>query len=328
MSLDRFVPPTPVVIDEVLQDPDFVYEIARRGAPYSCVQRYLKNLAEMSALSDAGRGAADDSAQAFIAPWFRGDWARDTALVDGADTLLHLPAFVDGARKLFGAARVRPTLVYANFNPPMPAVDPGHLDVPAFRGFDRSTQPVWLLVAMQKSGLFESWRVKQATAVAWFYTGEGGGFTYWPEGPDAPPVRRPCVNNSAVVGDNERMFHRVQRIGPRGAELPGGLTINAGLHFDGDHYEIRDGGQMLYRWPRAHVRISVSWKAHVFVDRDEEKRFDDHSDDLTPSHVRRVFADDLARRGIAHKLEADFGSDLDSVRTISDTYQRSPTVFR
>ena len=287
MSEDRFIPPAPLVIDKVLADPDCVFEIAKRGAPYPCVQRYLRNLAEMSALSDAGRGEADDSAQPFIAPWFRGDWARGGALVEGAERLLHLPSFSDAALQLFDASYVRPTLVYVNFNPPMPAVDPGHVDVPAFRGFDRSEHPVWLLVAMQKSGLFERWRVKQATAVAWFYRGDGGGFTYWPKGPDAAPVRRPCIHNSAVVGDNERMFHRVQRIGARGTELPAGLSIDAMLHFDGARYSIRDAGRTLYTWPREEVRISVSWKGQVFVDDADRKRFDEHTDDLCPAQVGR-----------------------------------------
>ena len=145
------------------------------------------------------------------------------------ERFLEHPAFHTAAQQLFGAAVVRPEHVYVNLNPPLPKVDPGHVDVPCFRGATRGRLPVWLLQVMQKSELFTAWYVPTATAVAWFYAGEGGGFMYWPDGPDAPPLSRPCLSNTALMGDNDYMFHAVEAVGGSDREVPTGLTLDATL---------------------------------------------------------------------------------------------------
>ena len=69
---------------------------------------------------------------------------------------------------------------------------------------------------MGHSRLFEKERVEIATAVAWFYRGKDGGFTYWPDGPDRPPrVHEGDLFNTAIMGDNDRMYHRVRPVGAR-----------------------------------------------------------------------------------------------------------------
>ena len=191
MSFNK--PKAPVVIDEVLPDASVVRELLLRGAPYWTVQRYVKNLSEMSALSDAGKRGRKGRPMS-IAPWFRGDWAYDEPLVDGAKVFLRHEAFTEAAKQMFGAAVVVPQIVYVNLNPPIAQVDPGHVDIPAFRGIDRTRYPVWLLATMLKSGLFDDWYVRSATAVAGYDEGEGGGFTNWPGGPDQTPVSRPGLS--------------------------------------------------------------------------------------------------------------------------------------
>ena len=188
MSFDQ--PRAPIVIDQVLPDPGLVRALLIRGAPYWTVQRYVKNLSEMSALSDAGRKGRRDRPM-FIAPWFRGDWAYDEPLVPGVEVFLDHAGFRDAARQMFATELLVPQIVYVNLNPPIARVDPGHVDIPAFRGIDRTRYPVWLLATMLKSVLFDRWSVPSVTAVSWYYEGDGGGFTYWPQGPDRPPISRP-----------------------------------------------------------------------------------------------------------------------------------------
>src|SRR5690606_31684076 len=117
--------------------------------------------------------------------WFRGDLAVGAQRVEGVEALLEHPRLYEAARRVFPGAELAPQLVYVNLNPPMPQVDPGHTDVPCFRGVDRHRVPVWLLVTMLRSRLFERWYVPTVTAVSWYYQGPGGGFRYWPDGPDA-----------------------------------------------------------------------------------------------------------------------------------------------
>lgn len=53
------------------------------------------------------------SGNQFTPPWFRQDFALGgRVLVDGAETILHNPLFVDAARRVYGAESVvRPTSV-------------------------------------------------------------------------------------------------------------------------------------------------------------------------------------------------------------------------
>ena len=166
MSFDS--PRKPIIIDQLLEDPSVVRELLIAGSPYWTVQRYVKNLSEMQALSDAAKRARKDRPM-FIAPWFRGDWAREQPLVDGVEVFLHSEALRQAAMRCFDGQVVIPQLVYVNLTPPIPKLDPGHTDVPAFRGVDRSQYPVWLLVTMLKSGLFERWYVPSVTGVSWYY---------------------------------------------------------------------------------------------------------------------------------------------------------------
>src|SRR5207249_2571019 len=144
------LPRRPVEIDDVLDDPGLVRRMAVDNAPYWPVQRYFANAAEQEALSAGSTGG-----ELVVAPVFRGDWAYDRPLVDGVDAVLHNERLIEAARRLYEGAIVRPQIVYANLTAPMPMFDPGHTDIPAFRGVDRTQYPVWLLVQMGRSGLFE-----------------------------------------------------------------------------------------------------------------------------------------------------------------------------
>jgi len=294
VSFDR--PRAPIVIDHVLPDPSVVRELLVRGAPYWTVQRYVKNLSEMAALSGAAKQGQKNRPM-FIAPWFRGDWAYDEPLVEGAEAFLGHAGFRNAAQQMFENGLIVPQIVYVNLNPPIAQVDPGHVDIPAFRGIDRTRYPVWLLATMLKSGLFERWYVPSVTAVAWYYEGEGGGFTYWPDGPDESPVSRPCISNSAVVGDNDYMFHRVEAVGPDERTLPKGLTLNSQLCWSGDAWEVIEQDDVRARYEFEDVRVSVSWKAQAFANPEQQALYQNHEDDLTLDEVIETLLTDLSARG-------------------------------
>src|SRR5262249_14924648 len=136
----------------------------------------------------------------------------------------------------------------------------GHTDVPAFRGFDRTRYPITFLSIMGLSGLFEDVRVRIATAVAWFYAGRDGGFEYWPEGPERPSrVHEGSIDNTAIVGDNDFMWHRVR---PTGRIDDGmvSLSVDSELVRAGGGWAIVDRGRTLAAFSRDRLRVSVSWK--------------------------------------------------------------------
>jgi hypothetical protein len=345
-------PRKPLALEHVLDDPAEVHALVRAGSPYFSVQRYVENLDQLRALSEAGqddghgereardaRAAATPPRPMIVAPWFRGDWCvPGQEPVAGVERFLEHPAFRAAAQQLMGAAVVRPQQVYVNLNPPLPKVDPGHVDVPCFRGATRGRLPVWLLQVMHKSELFARWYVPTATAVSWFYSGVGGGFTYWPDGPDAPPLSRPCLSNTALMGDNDFMFHAVEAIGGSERDVPTGLSLAATLRATDDGYVLEDRarddagqptGALLERkrYTRDEVRLSVSWKALCFETERDAQRYDDGEDALDDEQILSAFVSDLRARGVAFEEPTCLTSSPAFTALLTRTYRRAPRVF-
>src|SRR5580700_9958282 len=177
-------------------------------------------------------------------PFFRSVWTRDGAGIDEeTDRLLHHEPFIRAAGQLFGAEVVRPANLIVNVMGPMHEGG-RHVDTPTFRGLRRAETPMWLLVVMGMSGLFDRWTVRVAGALTWFYEKTDGEFEYWPNGVDAPSViEHGPFENVALVADNDLMYHQVGPIGDVDAfsrDVP--LTLTSRIHpLGGEGWEIRDG---------------------------------------------------------------------------------------
>jgi len=309
---------TAVRLSPVWDDPVRVVELIRGAGPFWPLANYAASDAEMAAL---GRERV-----AFTPPWFRQDFAREsTVLVPGAEHILGNERFAEGARRLGGGADavVRPQAVYVNIMGPTPFAFPPHLDIPAFRGFTRATQPFWLLKTMKTSGCFEAWRTRIATAVSWFYAGTGGDFHYWPDGPDGPmAVERSPYGNVGVLADNEQTFHGVGPLGEPGATMPDGLTRESRLVRAASGWDVHDAtGAVQTHLGDDEVRITVSWKADVFADADEAEAHDRGDHALTLDTVVARFQEDLAARGVAVHTPEDPLADQQWIATLAATYR-------
>jgi hypothetical protein len=321
-TVSRPVPCTPVVLDPAVDDPRPVHALIDAHQPYWPVQRYFANSAEYAALS----GQAE-SVQMIIAPVFRGNWATDGVPLDGVAPILGSERFIGAAKQLFGAEIIRPTTVYVNLTWQLPFPQgAGHTDVPAFRGFDRTTQPITFLTIMGLSGLFEDVRVKVATAVAWFYRGSDGGFEYWPDGAGgASVVHEGAIDNTAIVADNDFMWHRVR---PTGLAADGMITMTRDaelVRFDPERWAVRDEGADRAVFGREELRVSLSWKGLAFADDAARRRHDEHTHDIDLDEVLRRFSDDFAGRGESLDIPADPVSDPGFVRTLGAAYVQYPT---
>jgi hypothetical protein len=314
----------PVMLRGVLPDADLVRMLVETHAPYWPTQRYFSNTAEFAAVS-----GEDDVVEMPVVSLFRGDWAYDEPLVDGVEPLFHHDAFIAAAREVFGGEVVRPQSLYVNLTYQLPfAQGRGHTDVPAFRGFDRSRYPIVFLSIMGHSGLFEDVRVPIATAVSWFYRGQDGGFEYWPDGPDAPShVHEGDIHNTAIVADNEVLWHRARGVGRLEDGMVQGLTRDGSLDRDGDDWVIRDGDQVLARLPFEALRISVSWKAYVFASEDEAASYDAGEGGIDEATVLARIAADLAARGIEIDIPTDDPfRDPRFVETLQQVYVTEPAA--
>jgi hypothetical protein len=246
-------------------------------------------------------------------PWFRGNWAANgEPLVAGAEKILHNQRFIDAARAFFGGPTVRPTFIVVNVNAPMPAGST-HVDIPTFRGATRDQYPLPLLVEMGRSGLFESWRVIQAGALTWFYDGPGGNFEYWPEGLNGPMFTEcPPFGNVAIMADNDRMYHRIGRVGEPDAKPPT-MTSSAEIRPLGrGAWEIVENGETRATYPSGAIRFWLLWKAI----RESEA----HSELLTLDRVMSIFITDLRRRNIDFRIPADPLSDSEWIELLDRIY--------
>lgn len=320
------LPRPPVLLDHALDDSRVIDELIAAHQPYWPVQRYMANRAEYATLS-GGSAGRDPAGEVPVAPVFRGDWAFGGDVLEGVEPLLHHDDFVDGARRLFDAEIVRPHTVYVNLTWQIPFPQGrGHVDIPAFRGFDRTTIPVTFLTIIGQSGLFEAERVKVATAVAWFYRGSDGGFEYWPDGPGAPStVHEGDIHNTAVVGDNDFMWHRVRPVG-RPEDGMATLSLNSELtRRDADSWSIVDGGVDVANFRSENLRISLSWKADVFDSEADRRRHDDHENDLTLDEVLRRLGADLAEKGLDSSIPVDDPlRDPEFIGRLQDAYMHYP----
>jgi hypothetical protein len=295
-----------------------VIDLIRRAGPFWPLANYAASDAEMAAL---GRERVS-----FTPPWFRQDFARESqVLVPGAEVILANERFVHGARQLAGGADavIRPQAVYVNVMAPTPFSFPPHLDIPAFRGFTRATQPVWLLKTMKSSGLFEEWRTKIATGVSWFYLGVGGDFRYWPDGPGGPmAVEHSPYGNVSVLADNEVTFHGVSALGDPDAAMPEGLTRESRLVPSESGWAVHDAdGVARAHFSHDEVRITVSWKADIFANTEEAGQHDSDENALSLERVVELFQRDLAARGIEVHQTGDPLADQGWIATLASTYQ-------
>jgi hypothetical protein len=182
---------------------------------------------------------------------------------------------------------------------------------------------------MGRSGLFTEHLVKMGQVITWWYQGENGTFTYWPDGPLGRPQRleHPLWNKGVVV-QNEMMFHRGDPVGrPDDREIPG-LKHRSLIGYDANQgdWAVTTDAEVIRRYRPEEMRLLVHWSAEVYADRDEVKKNMDHSDDLTHEIVFERLIADMRARGVKVSEPSDPLHDQEFIRTLSATYSIAPTT--
>lgn len=232
----------PIVIAPVVDDPEAVRELARTHGPHSFPER----------------------PGGYVWPTWHSRWASNGVLhlADAAD-LFELARFREAAAEIAGTDAITPRGLYVNLGTPFVAQPVSHTDMPEFRGVGEAEAPGWFLQSMGASGLFEDARREVVTAVSWFFAGEQGGFTYWPDGRSGARVEHSSMWNTAVMGDNNFMHHKVEAIGPTSVRPSPDMTSDATLDFRDGSWLVEQHGSVLDRYPDDHVRLSLSWTASI-----------------------------------------------------------------
>ena len=251
--------------------------------------------------------------------YFRAEYAYgDTARFAGIEPFLHHDGFVAAARAVHGRPLIEPAIVYANILLPGQELAV-HTDVPEFRGANRKRFPQWLMVVMHHSGLFDAWRLRIVTGVAWFSACGGGEFAFYPDGADGPPRTLPAKRNSAVLLDTDSVFHGVDRVAGELAPLKPGMALVAD---GGGRWSVRDeADRAVARYAWDDLRFSVSWKAYCFADAAEREAWRAHQDDLALEPILARLVDDLRARG---RLSGEPPALTDLALLLIEEYVRFP----
>lgn len=269
----------------------------------------------------------------FLSPVFRGYFARGhTSLHSDLDDCFYNPKFIELVRRYWKADYARPENMLFNLQGPSGSGGMPHVDGNRFRGISLHNSPVWLMNTMAKSGLFDHWKARKAQVIAWYYKGKiGGGFTYWPDGPQAEPkqIKAPMWGRAVVV-ENESMYHMAEACGASALRRPAGLAINSQISADpdSDGWNITTDGNVIQAVPAEETRFLIHWGADIFMDYQELKVSLDHSDDISHDQVFDMFITDLRARGETFAVPADPVTDTDFITLLTRVYDPgAPAIF-
>lgn len=269
----------------------------------------------------------------FLTPVFRGYFAQGhTVLHPEVEDCFFNTRFLDLVRGYWKAEYARPENMLFNIQGPCPGSRNPHVDATRFRGISYQTTPVWLMNIMVKSGLFERWRARKAQVITWYYKGKvGGGFNYWPEGPQGAPAQiRAPMWGRAVVVENEMMFHTAEASGPAHLRRPEGLSIDSVMQpgTEPGSWDIVDKGRVIQTVPEEEFRLLLHWGADIFTDLADLKRTLDHSDDIGHEQVFDILIADLRARGISFEVPTDPITDAAFIALLSRVYDPGqPALF-
>lgn len=265
-------------------------------------------------------------------PIFRGFLAQNSVLYyPELFDCFYNARFVELAKDYWGAQYAKPTMMLFNICGPAPSTAPQapHLDAVTFRGVRIENAPVWLQNCMAKSGLFTDYLLKMAQVITWWYLGENGTFTYWPDGPlGEPAVLEHPLWNKGVLVQNEMMFHRGDPVGAFDSPAIPNLKHRSMMGWDeseGRWYISTDDEKVFWYEPDQ-LRFLVHWNAEVYSDLDEAKRVMDHKDDLTIDRAVEMLLADMRAKGRKIADPSDPLHDVDFVRALIETYTIAPTT--
>jgi hypothetical protein len=326
----------PRVIDGVYTDDQHerILEVIKRCGPWPTITAHHFDTVEELIATSSGPvppdGVASLTLDDIATAHFRGYFAKNSvSYYPELDDCFYNSDFLHLVRDYWAAEYAKPTHMLFNLCGPHHSGLNAHLDAVTFRGIRIENSPVWLQNVMGKSGLFADYLVKMAQVITWWYRGENGTFTYWPEGPLGAPqhLEHPLWNKGVVV-QNESMFHRGDPVGRLDERDVDGLKHRSLLGYDAerDDWAITTDGQVVRRYQPGDMRLLVHWSAEVYADMDELEKSMDHSDDLTHDIVFDRLLADMRAKGVDVAEPSDPLHDTEFVRALIATYTIAPTT--
>jgi len=324
----------PRVLDGVYTDDEYrrLLGVVQQRGPWPTIQAHHFESVDELIATTTGVVPKDHglTLDAIATAHFRGFYGQNSVCYyPEIEDIFYSSRLLDEVKSYWHAEYAKPTMMLFNVcGPHQSGLNP-HLDAVTFRGVRYENTPVWLLNIMAKSGLFTDYIVNMAQVITWWYRGEAGTFTYWPDGPLRPPKTLPTpMWNRGIVVQNELMFHRGDPVG-RPEERPiEGVRHRSLFEYrpDTDDWVITTDGEVIRRYAPVQIRLLVHWSAEVYRDLDDVKRVMDHTDDLTHDRVFETLIADLRAKGTPVEEPSDPMHDEAFIHTLTTTYTIAPTT--
>jgi hypothetical protein len=337
-AMDQLLRPAapPRIVENVYTDDQYtrLLEVVKRNGPWPTIAAHHFDSVEELVATTVGMvpEGLELTLDDIASPQFRGFYGKNSVCFHPEiHDCFYRADFLEIVKDYWSAQYARPTLMLFNIAGPHPAggPPPAHLDAVTFRGVRIENAPVWLQNCMAKSGLFTEYIVKMAQIITWWYRGENGTFTYWPDGPfGEPKVLEHPLWNKGVVVQNELMFHRGDPIGAYDSPPIHNMKHLSEMAYDadGDRWHILTDAEPVHTYEPDQMRLLVHWNAEVYEDMAEVKKVMDHTDDLTIDEAVGRLLKDMRERGTKLDEPSDPLHDDAFVRALMETYTIAPTT--
>ncbi len=324
----------PIVLDDVYTDEEYrtVFDIVKTRGPWpTIVSHHFQSADELIAtvtgvVPDNHGLTLDD----LSGPHFRGFLAQNSVcLYPELNDVFYNKKFLDLVKGYWGCEYAKPTLMLFNICGPHEAGTSSHLDAVTFRGVRIENTPVWMQNVMGKSGLFTDYLLKMGQVITWWYRGEEGTFTYWPDGPlEAPKRLEHPLWNRGVVVQNEMMFHRGDSVGRPDERNIQGVKCRSLFEYNqtDDAWDVTTDGERVHRYQPEQIRLLSHWSAELYSDLDELRKVMDHTDDLSHQMVVDMLLADMRAKGVRVAEPTDPFHDVDWIQALMHTYTIAPTT--
>jgi hypothetical protein len=326
----------PRILEQVYTDDQYerLLGIVKRHGPWPTIASHHFDTVEelvatVTGVVPEGHGLTLDD---IASPQFRGFYGQNSVcFYPEINDCFFSSEFLEIVKSYWGAQYAKPTMMLFNICGPHPAAGPPppHLDAVTFRGVRYENAPVWLMNCMAKSGLFTEHLLKMAQVITWWFVGENGTFSYWPDGPlGAPKVLEHPLWNKGLVVQNELMFHRGDPVGALGSPAIRNLKHTSVMGFDDETHDwyINTDQDRVRTYQAEDLRFLVHWNAEVYSDMAEVKKVMDHTDDLTIEEACGRLLADMRGKGVKIAEPSDPLHDDDFVRALISTYTIAPTT--
>lgn len=176
-----------------------------------------------------------------------------------------------------------------------------HYDVPWFKGATRYDFPQWLLVVMERSGLWADRLVPQVQGVAYIQRKDavGGEFFFYPNGISNGQKSNPANVNTGLVLDGSIVAHGVRPfMGQDATPPPMDIRSEYTILFDEEKqvWEVIENGKVLRQYNADEVRTTLVWRMRCF-ESEEERQSWREAETLQLDDVLDTLVADMKRRG-------------------------------